>query len=103
MTALESPKYQDAQDRIKGNPVIAMMAAGVATVPLAELAHEDGTLRSGFMNQANRTFDAVPGAMVEMLPGLGHTAILEDPRQPPAPCWPAPAWRSCPAASGCRR
>ena len=43
MTALESPDYQIARDQIKGNPVIAKMAAGVATVPLAELAHQDGT------------------------------------------------------------
>jgi hypothetical protein len=46
-----------ARDRIKGNPVIANMAAGVATVPLAELAHEDGTPRFAFMQQANRAFD----------------------------------------------
>ncbi len=43
MTVLESPDYQVARDRIKGNPVVSKMAAGVATVPLAELAHEDGT------------------------------------------------------------
>jgi hypothetical protein len=59
MTALESPHYQIARDRIKGNPVITKMAAGVATVPLAELAHEDGTPRFAFMQQANRTFDTV--------------------------------------------
>jgi hypothetical protein len=35
-----------------------MMAAGVVTVPLAEIAHEDGTPRSAFMLQANRAFDA---------------------------------------------
>ena len=57
MAAVESRVYQAARERIKGNPVIAMMAAGVVTVPLAELAHEDGTPRSGFMLQANRTFD----------------------------------------------
>lgn len=57
MAVLESPEYQEARDRIKGNPVIAMMAAGVATVPLAEIAHEDGTPRSGFMRQANSAFD----------------------------------------------
>jgi hypothetical protein len=57
MSVLESPEYQAARDRIKGNPVISMMAAGVVTVPLAELAHEDGTPRTGFMNQANRAFD----------------------------------------------
>ncbi|HEX5293088.1 MAG TPA: hypothetical protein VFX25_29805 [Streptosporangiaceae bacterium] len=33
------------------------MAAGVATVPLAELADGDGTPRSHLMNQANRGFD----------------------------------------------
>jgi hypothetical protein len=57
MAVLESRDYQAARERIKGNPIIAMMAAGVVTVPLAELAHEDGTPRSGFMNQANRAFD----------------------------------------------
>jgi len=57
MNVLESRDYQAARERIKGNPIISMMAAGVVTVPLAELAHEDGTPRSGFMNQANRTFD----------------------------------------------
>ena len=57
MAVLESRDYQAARERIKGNPVIAMMAAGVVTVPLAELAHEDGTPRCGFMNQANRAFD----------------------------------------------
>jgi hypothetical protein len=42
MTVLEDPHYQNARDRIKGNPVISMMAAGVAAVPLAEIADEDG-------------------------------------------------------------
>jgi len=58
MAVLESRDYQAARERIKGNPVIAMMAGGVVTVPLAELAHEDGTPRSRLMNQANRAFDA---------------------------------------------
>jgi len=57
MNVLESPDYQNARDRIKGNPVISMMAAGVATVPLAEIAHEGGTPRFEFMQMANRTFD----------------------------------------------
>jgi hypothetical protein len=57
MTALESADYQIARDRIKGNPVIIKMAAGVATVPLAELAHQDGTPRFAFMQRANRAFD----------------------------------------------
>ena len=57
MSVVESPHYQAAREGIKGNPIIAMMAAGVVTVPLPALAHEDGTPRSGFMNQANRTFD----------------------------------------------
>ena len=33
------------------------MAAGVAAVPLPEIAHEDGTPRFAFMQQANRSFD----------------------------------------------
>ena len=46
MAVLESSDYRAARERLKGNPVIAMMAAGVVTVPLAELADEDGTPRS---------------------------------------------------------
>jgi hypothetical protein len=57
MTALESPDYQAARDQITGNPVISTMAAGVATVPLAELAHKDGTPRFAFMQRASRAFD----------------------------------------------
>jgi hypothetical protein len=57
MSVLESGDYQAARERIKGNPIVSMMAAGVVTVPLAELAHEDGTPRSHLMNQANRAFD----------------------------------------------
>jgi hypothetical protein len=34
-----------------------MMAAGVATAPLADLAHKDGTPRFEFMQRANRVFD----------------------------------------------
>ena len=59
MTVLEGPDYQNARDRIKGNPVIRMMAASVAAVPLAQIAHEDGTPRFAFMRQANRAFDDV--------------------------------------------
>jgi hypothetical protein len=57
MRVLESPDCQIARDRINGNPVIAMMAAGVVTVPLAGLAHEDGTPRFAFMQRANGAFD----------------------------------------------
>ena len=57
MTVLEGPDYQNARDRIKGNPVIRMMAASVAAVPLAQIAHEDGTPRFAFLQQANRAFD----------------------------------------------
>jgi hypothetical protein len=57
MTVLEGPDYQAARDRIKGNPVIGIMAAGVATVPLAELADEYGTPRFAFMQQANHAFN----------------------------------------------
>ncbi len=57
MTALESPDYPAARSRIKGNPIIATMAAGVATVPLADLAHSDGTPHFEFMQRANRAFD----------------------------------------------
>jgi hypothetical protein len=58
MSVLESGEYRAARERLEGNPVISMMAAGVVTVPLAELAGEDGTPRSHLMNQANRAFDA---------------------------------------------
>jgi hypothetical protein len=57
MAVFESRDYQAARERLKGNPVIAMMAAGVVTVPLAELAGEDGTPRSYLVKQANRGFD----------------------------------------------
>ena len=57
MAVLESRDYQAARERLKGNPVIAMMAASVVTVPLGGLAHEDGTPRSHLMSQANRSFD----------------------------------------------
>jgi len=57
MSVVESRDYQAARERIKGNQIIAAMAAGVVTMPLPTLAHEDRTPRSGFMNQANRTFD----------------------------------------------
>ena len=52
MTALEAADYQIVRGRIKGNPVISKMAADVATVPLAELAHQDGTPRFAFMQHA---------------------------------------------------
>jgi len=58
MAVLESPDYRAARERLQGNPVISMMAGQVVTVPLAELAHEDGTPRSHLMNLANRAFDA---------------------------------------------
>lgn len=54
---IESPRYQAARDRLRGNPVIAQLATGIATVPLASLAHEDGTPRFAFVLQANRAFD----------------------------------------------
>jgi hypothetical protein len=57
MAVLESADYQAARERLKGNPIISMMAAGLVTVPLAELAHQDGTPRSHLMSQANRAFD----------------------------------------------
>jgi hypothetical protein len=57
MTVLESPDYQAARNRIKGNLIISWMAADVAAIPLAELAHENGTPRFAFMQQANRAFD----------------------------------------------
>jgi hypothetical protein len=41
---------------MKGDPVIALMAAGIASVPLAEITGQDGTPFSWFMNQANRAF-----------------------------------------------
>jgi hypothetical protein len=45
MSVVESRDYQAARDRIKGNPIIATMAASVVIVPLTELADEDGTPR----------------------------------------------------------
>ena len=72
MTALESADYQIARDRIKGNPVISKMAAGVATVPLAELAHQDGTPRFAFMQHANRAFDKTESQNADN-PATSHT------------------------------
>jgi len=57
MAVLESPDYRAARERLQGNPIIAMMAAGIATVPLAELADGDGTPRPHLMKQANSSFD----------------------------------------------
>ena len=57
MTVFESGGYQAARDQIKGNPIIGQMAAGVATIPLADLAHPDGTPRFAFLQHANHTFD----------------------------------------------
>jgi hypothetical protein len=57
MTALESPHYQIAREKIKGNPIISQMGAGIATVRLTELAHPDGTPRFVFMQHANHAFD----------------------------------------------
>ena len=34
MSVLESRDYQAARDRLKGHPIVRMMAAGVVTVPL---------------------------------------------------------------------
>ena len=82
MSVLESRDYQAAREWIKGNPIIAMMAAGVVTVPLAELAHEDGTPRSGFMSQTNRAFDDAEASVTKQ-PGL-----------PAAPAGRAPAPRA---------
>ena len=81
MTALESPDYQIARDRIKGNPVISKMAAGVATVPLAELAHEDGTPRFEFMQHANRAFD---NAESQNADNLCYEPYPADAGKPPA-------------------
>jgi hypothetical protein len=75
MTALESPDYQIARDRIKANPVITKMAAGVATVPLAELAHEDGTPRFAFMQRANRAFDTAESQAFTMW-GIAAVVIV---------------------------
>ena len=57
MAVRESDDYQAARERLEGNPIITLMAAGAVTVPLAELADQDGTPRSHLVNQANRGFD----------------------------------------------
>jgi hypothetical protein len=74
MAVLESPDYRAARERLQGNPVIAMMAAGVVTVPLAELAGDDGTPRSYLMNQANRAFDDAEAR------NAGNPAYQPDPK-----------------------
>lgn len=57
MATLESPEHRAARDRIRGNLIIAQMGAQVAAIPLASLAHEDGTPRFEFIQRANRAFD----------------------------------------------
>ena len=85
-----APDRQIARDRIKGNPVIIQMAAGVATVPLADLADEDGTPRFAFMQRANRAFDTAEAQNADNLcyepypagaprhPGLIAEAVLAE-------------------------
>ena len=72
MAVLESRDYQAARERLKGNPVIAMMAAGVVAVPLAELAHQDGTPGSHLMGQANRT-STLPRPATQPTPPTSRT------------------------------
>ena len=101
MTALESADYQIARDRIKGNPVISKMAAGVATVPLAELAHQDGTPRFAFMQHANRVGRLAAGADDPFDgPGRRTRPLLEPPAASEA-SWIAGAPAALPKISNC--
>jgi hypothetical protein len=56
MSVFESPRYQETRDRMKSKPAVRLMAAGIASVPLAEISGEDGTPRSWFISQASRAF-----------------------------------------------
>jgi hypothetical protein len=56
MTAIVSEDYAQAETRLRANPIIQNLAAGVVTTPIAEMAHEDGTPRHEFMMAANRQF-----------------------------------------------
>ncbi len=106
MTVLEGPEHLAARDRIKGNPVISMMAAGIAAVPLAQIAHEDGTPRFEFMQQANRAFDddqarnaGNPGYEPYPAGAPRHLGLVAEASSPSArrsarqsaPRWPRPA------------
>ena len=57
MAVREPDDYEAARERLEGNPIITLMAAGAVTVPLAELAGDDGTPRLKFMMKANRAFN----------------------------------------------
>ena len=102
MAVLESRDYRAARERLKGNPIIAMMAAGVVAVPLAELADEDGTPRSHLVNQANRGFDDAEARNAgnpayEPYPAGAHRhlGLIAEASSPSArrspPPWPRPA------------
>src|SRR5690242_14371987 len=54
--AIVEGRYRKARDLMKGNPIIGVMAAGIAAVPLGELAGADGTPRFDLMQKANRAF-----------------------------------------------
>ena len=80
MAALESDDYQAARERLDGNPIIALMAAGVVTVPLAKLARDDGTPRLKFMMRANRAFN---GTEARNAGNPAYQPYPKDARRPP--------------------
>ncbi len=49
MAVLESCDYPVRPRPAHGNLVIAVMAVGVAAVPLVEITHQDGTPRFAFV------------------------------------------------------
>jgi hypothetical protein len=58
MNQPESQGREGARDRLKGSPVIRLLAARVAVVPLAELAGADGAPRPWFRVGASDAFAA---------------------------------------------
>jgi hypothetical protein len=86
-----NPRTTRLPERLRGNPVIAKMAAGTVTVPLVELAHQDGTPRTHLMNQANRAFDAAearnagPGEGTACLARCGRSVTLPTPESNASP------------------
>ena len=53
MPTIEAPHYEQARQRLAGDPVVKAMAEEIRGVDLSKLAHDDGTPRADFMHRAN--------------------------------------------------
>jgi hypothetical protein len=56
MTAIVAAHYAETVARLRANPIIKQLAAGLVTTPLDSLAHPDSSPRFEFMQAANRKF-----------------------------------------------